>query len=328
MEQIGRARAKAKPEREPREPLEEVRARDLVAEGNEPPPQEFLFGNELMPIAQVVALSGPTTVGKSLVALQAAFSVVTGQPWFGLQPSRTGNVVYYSAEDEIDELNRRLRSIQLGHADALAKSEFDLIIIDRSCDEALLMVFDTKLQTMRPTTVFERLSMTCEKHNPVLTIVETQNDTFSGNANDPGQARQYITAWRKLAIRLNGVVLPLSHPSRRGEAEGDGDSGSVAWMASARQHLYMTRGKKVKDKDSGEYIEEDPDLRRIEVMSSNRSRVREPRDQGPLDGRSFRPRRTPRRQKADEGSEAASIQNGVPRLPPEIDEAAEEDNAQ
>ena len=43
-------------------------------------------------------------------------------------------------------------------------------------------------------------------------------------------------------------------------------------MASTRQHLYMTRGKRAKDKETGEYIEEEPDLRRIEVMKSNRSR--------------------------------------------------------
>ena len=136
------------------------------------------------------------------------------------------------------------------------------------------MVFDTKLQTMRPTTVFERVTMVCEKYNPVLTIVDTQNDAFSGNANDPGQARQFVTAWRRIAIRHNGVVLPLSHPSRRGEAEGTGDSGSVAWMASARQHLYMTRGsaRKGKSRTVVNLYEEDPDLRRIEVMSSNRSR--------------------------------------------------------
>ena len=157
-------------------------------------------------------------------------------------------MIYYSAEDEIDELNRRLRSIQFGNADALVKTEHDLIIIDRSGDEALLMVFDPKQQTMRPTTLFERVTMVCEKYNPVLTIVDTQNDAFSGNANDPGQARQFVTAWRRIAIRHNGVVLPLSHPSRRGEAEGTGDSGSVAWMASARQHLYMTRGKRAEER--------------------------------------------------------------------------------
>ena len=209
MDQIGRSRTKAKPET-PLEPLEEVRARDLVADGAEPPPQEFLFGAELMPMAQVVALAGPTGVGKSLVALQAAFSVVTGRPWFGFPPNRTGNVVYYSAEDEIDELNRRLRSIQFGNSEALAKSEHDLIIIDRSGDEALLMIFDPKQQTMRPTTLFERVTTVCEKYNPVLTIVDTQNDAFSGNANEPGQARQFVTAWRRIAIRHNGVVLPPS----------------------------------------------------------------------------------------------------------------------
>src|SRR5258708_1540120 len=55
----------------------------------------------------VTMLAGDGGVGKTILALQLAVATVAGKPWLGLTPE-FGPVVYLSAEDDVDELHRRL----------------------------------------------------------------------------------------------------------------------------------------------------------------------------------------------------------------------------
>ncbi|MDZ7907129.1 MAG: AAA family ATPase [Gemmobacter sp.] len=98
---------------------------------------------------------------------------------------------------------------------------------------------------------------------PSLLVLDTLADLFPGNENDKAQVRQFMGILKGLAIRQDCALVVLAHPSRAGMSTGSGDSGNVAWSASARARLYFERKK------TGEGHEENPDARVLRSMKSN-----------------------------------------------------------
>src|SRR5262249_58723135 len=62
------------------------------------------------PMYQPHLTTGHGAIGKSLLELQRAVAHGLGKPWLGM-PVRQGPVIYLGAEDEADELHRRLEAI-------------------------------------------------------------------------------------------------------------------------------------------------------------------------------------------------------------------------
>ena len=80
--------------------------------GTFPPPRRFLVDG-MIPARTVTMLGGDGGTGKSLVALQLAAAKARGGFWLGREVSAGGALVL-SAEDELDEVHRRLISIASG----------------------------------------------------------------------------------------------------------------------------------------------------------------------------------------------------------------------
>jgi RecA-family ATPase len=77
---------------------------------SEPPAREWLVTDRL-PLGVVGLLAAAGGTGKSMATLQLAFSVCTGLPWLEMPMDRSGAVLIFSAEDDRDEIHRRLRTI-------------------------------------------------------------------------------------------------------------------------------------------------------------------------------------------------------------------------
>jgi RecA-family ATPase len=89
---------------------------DALAD-KEVPPRSWLV-RDMIPDRTVTMVSGDGAVGKSLLALQLAVAVAMGaREWVGTLPE-AGSVLFVSAEDDIDELHRRLDAI--ARADGMA----------------------------------------------------------------------------------------------------------------------------------------------------------------------------------------------------------------
>ena len=65
---------------------------------------------EMIPGRTVTLLAGDGGVGKSLIAKQLAVATSADADWFGTSP-RVGPVVFFSAEDDLDELHRRIAAV-------------------------------------------------------------------------------------------------------------------------------------------------------------------------------------------------------------------------
>src|SRR5262249_22323428 len=89
-----------------------------------------------------------------------------------------------------------------------------------------------------------------------LFIIDSRYDVFPGEQNDTTHVHQFMSALRVVALEINGVILMLAHPSRTGmSAEGDGESGSVAWHNQVRSRLYLRAADKERDGNCDRVLE-------------------------------------------------------------------------
>lgn len=229
--------------------------------GRAVPPREWLVP-DWVPMKNVTLFMGDGGTGKSLLALQLAASVATEANWIG-RGVRPGRVILLSAEDDEDELHRRLADILR----SIGKTFGDLsrLTLRSLAGEDALLAIETKIKLMQ-SELFEELDQRAESENPALIVLDTLADVYPANENDRAKVRQFIGILRGLAIRRKCAVLLLGHPSLTGMASGTGASGSTAWNNSVRSRLYLTRIA-----DDG--YEPDPDARILTKMKANYGRV-------------------------------------------------------
>lgn len=223
------------------------------------PPREWHV-HDLIPTGQVTLFSGDGGTGKSLLAMQLAACTATGTQWLGLDV-RQGRALYLSAEDDRNEMHRRLAAI--GGIDEMQH----LTLCSWAGQDALLATPRGKTGELVRTKLFDTLEARIAMERPALAVLDTLADFFGGNENDRAQARQFIGILRGLAIRHRCAVLLLSHPSVAGISSGGGASGSTAWNNSVRSRLYLSR------KVGSDGYESNPDVRTLAVKKSNYGRI-------------------------------------------------------
>ncbi|MEL6233297.1 MAG: AAA family ATPase [Pseudomonadota bacterium] len=224
-------------------------------------PREWLV-DELIPRKTVTLFGGDGGTGKSLLALQLAVAVATAGQWLG-KPVQDGSVIYMSAEDDDDELHRRLAAIvAYGGIEFRALSRLTLRSL---AGEDALLAIDSQVALMH-TELFAELDARAADDAPTLIVIDTLADVYPANENDRAKVRQFVGMLRGLALKRNCAVLLLGHPSLTGLSSGSGMSGSTAWNNSVRSRLYLSR---IVD----EGFEADPDLRVMTTKKANYGRV-------------------------------------------------------
>lgn len=229
-------------------------------------PQRGWIVKDMIPDRTVTLLSGDGGVGKSTLALQLAVAVVTGKEWAGSLAEDVGPALYVSAEDEKDELHRRLFDIANLHGIRLADMA-GLRCVSLAERDAVMGAPAGKDRMIRPTVLWQRLEAKIAQYQPRLLVLDNLADVFGGNEISRSETRQFVGILRALAIKHNCAVVLLSHPSLAGMANGSGISGSTAWSGSVRSRLYF---ESVRGDDGTEH---DSDLRVLTVKKANYART-------------------------------------------------------
>lgn len=219
---------------------------------------------DLIPGGTVTLLGGDGGTGKSLLAMQLTVAVATGSRWMGHQ-TVSGGAMFISAEDDDNELHRRLADIV--SASGLSFCDLDrLTLRSLAGEDALLAVLDRSSGVLTPTPLYAEIEARIAAEKPALIVLDTLADLFPGNENDRAQARQFIGLLRGWAIRHSCAVILLAHPSLSGMSSGSGTSGSTGWNNSVRSRLYLER-------IAQEGYEANPDARVLRTMKANYGRT-------------------------------------------------------
>lgn len=230
--------------------------------GRDVPRREFHV-DDLLPANTVTLLAGDGGTGKSLLALQLCVATCLGLPWLGRQV-RQGPALYLGAEDDLDEMHRRLDAITADLGVTIDQLG-DLHIVPLAGEDAVLATAG-KGNVVTATPLWQQLEHTVTSIRPRCTAFDTLADLFAGDENSRTQARQFVGMLRGLAIRHHTTALLLAHPSLTGLNSGSGTSGSTAWSNSVRSRLYLDRITEQTDKST---FEPDPNLRVLRTMKAN-----------------------------------------------------------
>ncbi len=225
----------------------------------QPKPREWTV-DELIPKYQVTLLTGDGGVGKSLLALQLTTSIATGLPWVGCQ-AVTGRALYISAEDDMDELHRRMWDIAAGYQVAL--SNVNALRLWSLVGQDTVIASIAPDNTIQPTPLFQSIVSQIATLRPEVVVFDTLANLYAGNENDRAQVQQFMNLLRSIAVQYQCAVVLLAHPSKSGQVTGDGTSGSTAWHNAVRSRLYLTR------EQAQDGIEPDPKRRVLDHMKAN-----------------------------------------------------------
>ncbi|MEI6100072.1 MAG: AAA family ATPase, partial [Alphaproteobacteria bacterium] len=242
-------------------PLTYRRASDL--DGKPVPVMQWLV-DEVAPMGKVTGLNGDGGTGKSLLAMQLAIAVASDTTWLGRKVT-AGNAIYFSAEDDDDELHRRIDKV----ADSMGLSLSDLPNLTYQSfagQDATLALVDGPTGKLRGSARIKMLHRWIEAEQPAVVVLDTLADLFPGNENDRAQARQFIGMLSAIAIKYKCAVILLAHPSLSGLNSGSGTSGSTGWNNSVRSRLYLERVTQ-------DGYEANPDARVLRTMKANYGRI-------------------------------------------------------
>ena len=204
--------------------------------GKSVPDRQWLVPG-MVPQKTVTLFSGDGGTGKSLLALQLAVAAVAGASWIG-KSVKQGSALFISAEDDDDELHRRLDDILA--AEGRDYDDVSGLTLRSLAGEDALLAVETQLALIK-SKLFEELEARAADDAPELIVIDTLADVYPANENDRAKVRQFIGILRGLALRQKCAVMLLGHPSLTGLNSGSGTSGSTAWHNSVRSRLYMSR---------------------------------------------------------------------------------------
>ena len=203
-----------------------------------------------LPLGRVALLTGPGSVGKSLLALQLAVTVASGQGVSGgsrtdalpimagagkegpaVDSGHAGPAVVVGWEDEADEVARRLRLLPGAAAGPRLPSA--LHYVDLAGRGPLWAPRegrhrDTGLTLTRVGHQLERL---LEDVQPRLLVLDPVAAAYAGNENDRAAVRSFLAYLNDLAAGLEVAVLIVAHPPKASEERY---SGSTDWRNGVR----------------------------------------------------------------------------------------------
>jgi hypothetical protein len=205
----------------------------------EPAPRKWVM-ERWLPDNQVTLFGGDGAAGKSLLAIQLGAAVASGTPFFGI-PVTQGRVIYVSAEDEFDEVRRRVHDLRKSNP-FLNLSGFGVVNVDDVADPAI-WAYGEDGRTPAPTAWMAKLEQFISEAKPKLVILDPLADLYGGDEIKRKEVRGFISALRQLAKRCDCAIVLLAHPSAEGMKTNRGYSGSTAWNNSVRSRWYLSIGE-------------------------------------------------------------------------------------
>jgi hypothetical protein len=183
-----------------------------------------------IPWAKVGIVAAVSDHGKTAYLLQLAVGVAAGLPVLGIPttPSPSG-VLFYSAEDDAGDLQRRLELVlegmaAQGHLTPVDKANIDrnLVFAEPSHDVA-----DLRFEVTEAEICNQLSAMRVAGVVPAMVIVETLSAVSDGDENRTGTTRGLWASARAIAARHDVTVL-LSHHYRKDAGGGRSGRSGIA----------------------------------------------------------------------------------------------------
>jgi len=181
------------------------------------PKREWLVENfiELGKPGIMASIGG---IGKSMLALDLCLKVAHGSgSWLGNPIVSSGSAVYLSAEDDAQELHRRVDSLDKEGKRFEGLNEVYALPIP-SMKERLIVLGDTSSQGLHTTSQGDELITALESiDNLKLVVIDPIQSFVSASISSSNEAGQmYASFCASISARLGATVLSIHHFSKQG----------------------------------------------------------------------------------------------------------------
>lgn len=221
---------------EPAELIEPIELVDAfpIAEGDIPPRNWVAPG--LLLKAYLSILVAPPGTGKSLLTLQVAIALALGMSWGGWFPRGPQKVLVINAEDDLNEMRRRLvAAARIMGVDP--KQLEGRLFLAKAPESIVLTKTDPRTKAIITTPLKGRLVETIKRNKIDVCIADPFAETFEGDENSNSEMKWAAIAWREIA-RATVCAIWLVHHTRKyaQQMAGDMDAsrGASALAGAAR----------------------------------------------------------------------------------------------
>ena len=224
--------------------FKEVSIADVYS--NPPKPQGYVWGGRI-PFGAATLLAAHGGTGKSLFALLLAICVAMGRECLGLQTASL-KTIFFSAEDSVDTLRRRVAAICLVEGIDPVKLAENLTLVDATDAAVLFQEVNTNhVRFVAVSEVYQALKNLIDDNQIKFAVIDNASDVY---AADPIN-RQYVTQFIRALVRLlpseatDKAVLLLAHVNRvtakagKNQHDTEGYADSAAWHNATRSRLFL-----------------------------------------------------------------------------------------
>jgi hypothetical protein len=197
-----------------------------------PPPRRWLL-KDLVVLGKAAAVIAPGGSSKSQWLLQLAVGVATGLPvadhW---EVGETGGVIVFFAEDDEDEIHRRIKRIQeylmgKGHGKVLVGLAERLYVFSTIGKTMLLTRSDAAGEVVTTHVVNSIVDLAQQLPDLRLIVIDPASRFRGGEENSNEDATRFVEALETLA-KATGASVMLAHHTNKGSYTTDSDPGQGA----------------------------------------------------------------------------------------------------
>ena len=220
-----------------------------------------------VPVKQAGYFSGEGGSGKSYIELMRSAAHVLGREWLGA-PVMRGPVIYICAEDDVDELHRRLAAIAKYYNTTFVELVAGGLNILPMLGEDATLVTPARSGRLEATPLYHQIAEAAGDFKAVNVSIDTLSCAYGGSEIDRVQVYAFRMFLQKIAMVTEGAITLLAHPSLMGISSGSGISGNRAWHDAFRFRYFLKAHKSEGDEDDGGTS----DLVEIEFMKNQYGR--------------------------------------------------------
>jgi len=187
----------------------------------------------------LTVLVAPSGSGKSLLTLQVAIALATGREWAGWRPRGTLRVLIVNAEDDTNEIKRRLAAavVRMGISEEQQFEISSMFWIADNPNGVVLAKFNNQKKILVRTPLMDELVSTITNSRIDVVFVDPFAETFEGDENSNSELKWAGMLWREVARRTGAAVCLVHHTKKYASGmAGDVDAarGASALIGIAR----------------------------------------------------------------------------------------------
>lgn len=199
------------------------------------PPRDWVIPGLLLK-KNLSVLVAPPGSGKSLLTVQVAIALGVGLQWAGWTPRKPERTLIINAEDDIDEMHRRM----FVAAEVMKVDQGQLagqVMLPEDLQNIVIARADTRTRTIIRTPLVEELVATIIAEGIGVIVVDPFAETFEGDENSNSEVKWAGMLWREVARRTGCAVLLVHHTRKYASGmagEADASRGGGALIGTAR----------------------------------------------------------------------------------------------